>query len=79
MKINWNIERFKIILSINDINTINYQMKDIIPTEFNNCKSWRFSKEKNNILGNFTAIWEKKKIKNLEKLKAKVDQKMLKY
>ena len=71
----WNIGRFKINLTVVDIDTTKYTLEDIIPEELRNCKEWRITNEEGNNLGTISASWERRKIKNFYEIKKKVQEK----
>ena len=70
----WNIDRFNAILTIKNIRILNFNKNDILPKELENCKKWRLSNETENY-GTFTALWEKRKIKDLAIAKKLVETK----
>lgn len=68
MRIIWNNSRFKINLTIVDIDMSKLTLNDILPKDLI-CKDWRITNEAGNNLNTISASFEKRKIKDYYNLK----------
>ena len=69
MRIIWNNGRFKINLTIVDLDMSKSTLNDILPIDLINCRDWRITNETGNNLSTISASFEKRKIKDYYYLK----------